>query len=100
MAGSVRQYGTDESGEGHSDGISGRQGVRVGIKKNRDGNSDRRINTAIYALRTLQIGLKINDLEEIEEGFVMDLIIESNNDYAEKDGPKTRQATQQDFDRW
>jgi hypothetical protein len=51
-------------------------------------------------LRTLQIGLKINDLEEIEEGFVMDLIIESNNDYAEKDGPKTRTATQQDFDRW
>lgn len=42
----------------------------------------------------------MHDLEEIEEGFVMDLIIESNNDYAEKDGPKTRQATQKDFDRW
>lgn len=30
----------------------------------------------------------------------MDLIIESNNDYAEKDAPKTRKATQEDFDRW
>jgi hypothetical protein len=49
-------------------------------------------------LRALQIGLKINDLEEIEEGFVMDLIIESNNDYADKD--TTRKATQEDFDRW
>jgi hypothetical protein len=42
----------------------------------------------------------MEDLEEIEEGFVMDLIIESNNDYAEKDAPKTRKATQEDFDRW
>lgn len=30
----------------------------------------------------------------------MDLIIESNNDYAEKDEPITRKATQEDFDRW
>ena len=44
--------------------------------------------------------LRMEDLEEIEEGFVMDLIIESNNDYAEKDAPKTRKATQEDFDRW
>jgi hypothetical protein len=42
----------------------------------------------------------MEDLEEIEEGFVMDLIIESNNDYAEKDEPRTRKATQEDFDRW
>ena len=42
----------------------------------------------------------MNDLEEIEEGFLMDLIIESNNDYAGKDESKTRTATQQDFDRW
>lgn len=51
-------------------------------------------------MRALQIGLRMDDLEEIEEGFVMDLIIESNNDYAERDEPKVRQATQQDFDRW
>lgn len=64
-----------------------------------DGGS-REINTAIYALRALQIGLRMDDLEEIEEGFVMDLIIESNNDFADRDEPKVRQATQQDFDRW
>ena len=51
-------------------------------------------------MRALQIGLRMDDLEEIEEGFVMDLIIESNNDYTERDEPKVRQATQQDFDRW
>lgn len=51
-------------------------------------------------MRALQIGLRMDDLEEIEEGFVMDLIIESNNDYAEKDEPRTRKATQEDFDRW
>lgn len=51
-------------------------------------------------MRALQIGLRMDDLEEIEEGFVMDLIIESNNDFADRDETKVRQATQQDFDRW
>lgn len=51
-------------------------------------------------LRALQIGLRMEDLEEIEEGLVMDLIIESNNDYADKDQTGTRKASQEDFDRW
>jgi hypothetical protein len=42
--------------------------------------------------------LKLSDLDDIEEGFVLDLIVESNNDHAEQGG--TRQATQEDFDRW
>lgn len=51
-------------------------------------------------MRALQLGLRLQELDEIDEGFVMDLIIESNNDYAEKNEPKTREATQADFDRW
>lgn len=48
----------------------------------------------------MQIGLRMDDLEEIEEGFVIDLIIENNNDYADKDQTGTRKASQEDFDRW
>lgn len=54
------------------------------------------MNTALFMLRAIQLGLTIADLEQLEEGFVVDMIIENQNDretYREL-------ATQADFDRF
>ncbi len=39
------------------------------------------MNTAIFILRAKQLGLSLQELDELEEGFVLDLIIESANDH-------------------
>ena len=41
------------------------------------------MNTPLFLLRAFQIGLKMDDLAELEEGIVLDMIIESANDQAE-----------------
>jgi hypothetical protein len=47
-------------------------------------------------LRCLQIGLRLPDLDELDYGFVLDMIIEGGND-----GQKYQQvATQEDFDKF
>lgn len=54
------------------------------------------MNTAVYLLRAKQLGLTLSEMEELDEGMVVDLIIESSNDtvkYAAK-------ASQEDMDRW
>lgn len=54
------------------------------------------MNTAIFMLRAYQMGLSIADIDELEEGFITDMIIENGNDsyeYKEK-------ATQEDFDKF
>ena len=45
-------------------------------------------------LRAIQLGLSLNELDELEEGFVLDMIIESANDQE----PYRRVASQSDFD--
>jgi len=52
------------------------------------------MNTAIFMLRAKQMGLSIADMDEIEEGFIMDMIIESGNDNYEY----REVANQSDFD--
>ena len=54
------------------------------------------MNTALYLLRALQIGLRLSDLECLTYGTVMDLVTESGNDQAEY----TVLADQSDFDRF
>lgn len=54
------------------------------------------MNTAVYMLRALQLGLSTADLENLEVGTVMDMIIESGNDNAHYDTV----ATQEDFNRF
>lgn len=49
---------------------------------------------ALFTLRALQVGLRLSDLDELEEGQVTDMIIESGNDSAEY----PLQATQEDMD--
>ena len=56
--------------------------------------TDREFNTALYFLRATQIGLKIEDLEQIERGMLFDMITESSNDNEQYDYV----ATQSDFD--
>lgn len=51
------------------------------------------MNTAVYMLRCFQMGLKMADLEELNEGFVVDMMIESAND----DYDYPRIATKEDF---
>lgn len=54
------------------------------------------MNTAIYMLRAKQMGLSIADMEQLEEGFILDMIIESNNDNCEY----KEIANQSDFDKF
>lgn len=50
----------------------------------------------MYLLRAKQIGLTMAELDELDEGLVVDLIVESGNDLC---GELYRQvATQGDFD--
>ena len=52
------------------------------------------MNTALFVLRAKQLGLTLNELDELDEGFVLDLIIESGND----NETYQRVASQSDFD--
>ncbi|MBQ2006734.1 MAG: hypothetical protein II205_04130, partial [Bacteroidales bacterium] len=56
--------------------------------------SERELNTALYTLRCIQVGLKLSDLDCLDYGFVMDIITESSND----DYKYRQVATQADFD--
>ena len=47
-------------------------------------------------LRAKQMGLSIADMEQLEEGFILDMIIESNNDSCEY----KEIANQSDFDKF
>jgi len=55
------------------------------------------MNTAIYLLRCVQLGLSISDLELLEIGMVFDVFTEAQND--NWDG-WCHKATQADFDKF
>ena len=52
------------------------------------------MNTALFMLRCLQVGLRIDDLDRLDYGAVLDIITESANDSYEY----KYKATQRDFD--
>ncbi len=52
------------------------------------------MNTAVFVLRAIQLGLSLSELDELDEGFVLDMIIESANDQE----TYQRVASQSDFD--
>lgn len=54
------------------------------------------MNTALYLLRAVQIGLHLADLDALEVGTVMDMIVEAGNDRCEY----RYVATQEDFDKF
>lgn len=49
-------------------------------------------------LSCLRLGMTVRDVDEIEIGMLMDIIITNNNIIDADDKPKVRQATQADFD--
>lgn len=51
---------------------------------------------SLYMLRAFQTGLNMSDLEQLNYGDVIDMMIESANDSAEY----KQVATQEDFDRF
>lgn len=53
------------------------------------------MNVAVFMVRAKQMGLTLNEMDELEEGFITDMIIESGND--NYDGYREL-ATQNDFD--
>ena len=54
------------------------------------------MTVGLFMLRCAQMGLSVNDLDNLDIGLVMDMIIESGND-----SYKYKQlATQEDFDRF
>lgn len=70
-----------------------KQALNLKKKKRR---TDREINTPLYFLRCVQIGLKLADLDALDYGFVIDLFTESENDNC-----KYQQvASQADFDKF
>ena len=54
------------------------------------------MNTAVYFLRAKQMGLSIDELEQMTVGFLIDMITEGANDEAKY----TEKATQADFDKF
>jgi len=52
----------------------------------------------LYLLRAKQLGLSLQEMEELEEGMILDMITESLNDEASDDYQQL--ATQEDFDRF
>lgn len=52
------------------------------------------MTTGLYMLRCYQIGLRLSDLEQLNFGDVMDMLVEYLNDDAEY----APVATQEDFD--
>lgn len=54
------------------------------------------MNTALYTLRCIQVGLSLADLDSLDYGFVMDILAESSND----DFKYKEVANQADFDKF
>ena len=54
------------------------------------------MNTAVFILRAKQLGLSLEELDELDEGFVLDMMIEAANDHE----TYQRIATQAEFDKF
>ena len=54
------------------------------------------MTTALFLLRVFQVGMKLDDLDELEAGTVFDIMTEANND----DCKYKQVADQSDFDRF
>lgn len=64
------------------------------LPKKKERASIRKMNTAIFMLRCKELGLTVDDLENIEYGLVQDMMIEKSNDQHKY----PYKAEQKDFD--
>ena len=69
-------------------------------EKKTEVKSDRQLTTGLFLLRCVQLGLSMDDLEALDVGMVLDMMIENSNDAAESEYNTERAATQADFDRF
>lgn len=67
-----------------------------GDRKKKTRLTDRPYSTALYHLRCCQLGMHLNDLDQITYGMVVDMMTESGNDGEHYNIV----ATQEDFDRF
>lgn len=61
------------------------------------------MTTALFMLRSIQVGLSLADLDILNYGMVLDILAENNKDYAEtitNDNNSAREATQADYDKF
>ena len=58
--------------------------------------TEREFNTGVYLLRAYQLGLKFDDLNDMERGMLLDMTTEHGNDNEKYDYV----ATQADFDKF
>ena len=93
MVGSIRKF-RNPCSHGRNRRSLSRLKVDSFHTKKRVGPTERKMNTALFVLRAKQLGLTLNELDELDEGFVLDLIIESGND----NETYQRVASQSDFD--
>lgn len=64
--------------------------------KKKKRKTERDVNTPLYVLRCIQVGLKLSDLDVLDYGFIQDMITELDNDsYKYKEV-----ANQTDFDKF
>lgn len=54
------------------------------------------MTTALFLLRCLQVGLSLDDLDNLDIGLVSDMFVEMSNDHETWD----KKATQEDFDKF
>ena len=58
------------------------------------------MTTEILMLRALERGLSLSDFDYMTVGMIIDFIVTYNNERIEDQEEKSRQATQDDFDRF
>lgn len=62
--------------------------------KKKVAKTEREITTPLFLLRCTELGLSMNDLDELDMGTVLDMLTEKANDSVEY----AQTATQDDFD--
>ena len=65
-------------------------------KKKQTRESTRQMTTGLFMLRCKELGLSVSELEQIDYGLVMDMLIEQSND----EYKYPYKATQKDFDKF
>ena len=70
------------------------------IQKKMERGPEREITPALLLLRCKELGLSMEELNEITEGMVLDLLAERSNDEWYRKNGAVYKANQEDFDRF
>lgn len=70
------------------------------VQKKNERGPDREITPALLLLRCKELGLSIDELEQITEGMVLDLLTEKSNDEWYRKNKIAYKANQSDFDKF